>query len=335
GYSVLGVYMPHDHPNDCTSAHNPMLNLHPTPGGSSLQYFLEPTARALNFAQASGRYQEFNMIGLSGGGWTTVWYAALDTRIKTSINVAGSMPFDFWPAGYTDEQVFAPYYGATGYRNLYIMGAHGAGRRQIHILNRLDTCCFNQSWNSGNGQSWDTNVRAYEREVRTALVNMGSTGMFRLEIDEAPQRRHTISRNAVTNVIRAELQGGRLHVGAVDSADAFVRAGNGNLWRFRNGVWTDTGLPLVGVPAPIHVSGSGQHSIDIFYRDSRNQLRRAWPQGSGFASAALSGVIISDPAAVSWGPGRWDVVAFGGDYRLYHWSSAFSGFKLLSSTALG
>jgi hypothetical protein len=33
----------------------------------------------------------------------------------------------------------------------------------------------------------------------------------------------------------------------------------------------------------------------------------------------MGGVINTDPAVISWGTGRYDVVALGGDYRLYHW----------------
>jgi hypothetical protein len=39
-------------------------------------------------------------------------------------------------------------------------------------------------------------------------------------------------------------------------------------------------------------------------------------------------VIVSDPAVVAWGPARFDLVAFGGDYHLYHWSSAQTGYDL-------
>ena len=32
------------------------------------------------------------MIGISGGGWTTTVYPAIDTRISESFSVAGSLP---------------------------------------------------------------------------------------------------------------------------------------------------------------------------------------------------------------------------------------------------
>ena len=38
-------------------------------------------------------FKRYSMIGLSGGGWTTVVYAAIDERISDSFSVAGSIPF--------------------------------------------------------------------------------------------------------------------------------------------------------------------------------------------------------------------------------------------------
>ena len=66
--------------------------------GSVMKFFLEPVAVSLNYLQTRAAadqfpaYQDFSMIGLSGGGWTTVVYAAIDPRIKLSFPVAGSLP---------------------------------------------------------------------------------------------------------------------------------------------------------------------------------------------------------------------------------------------------
>jgi len=55
-----------------------------------------------------------------------------------------------------------------------------------------------------------------------------------------------------------------------------------------------------------------------------NRIVHARYTGSAWeALSDISGVIISDPVAVSWGVGRIDVVAIGTDYKLYHWQ--FSG----------
>jgi hypothetical protein len=83
GYSVLATFMPHFRPDDCPTAmgltdpHPGMFaNLHPATG-SVWKYFLEPITRSLNDLAANGVargfpvYTEFDMVGLSGGGWTT------------------------------------------------------------------------------------------------------------------------------------------------------------------------------------------------------------------------------------------------------------------------
>ena len=101
GFSVLAVYMQHMNyvlPNDCgVPSHDEMFQTLHTEG-SVMKFFLEPVAVSLNYLQTQSvagqfpRYQDFSMIGLSGGGWTTVVYAAIDPRIKLSFPVAGSLP---------------------------------------------------------------------------------------------------------------------------------------------------------------------------------------------------------------------------------------------------
>lgn len=51
----------------------------------------------------------------------------------------------------------------------------------------------------------------------------------------------------------------------------------------------------------------------------------------------MNGTVVSDPTVVSWGNGRYDVFAFGGDYRLYHWwyDGGASGFDLPFSGLYG
>lgn len=58
-----------------------------------MRFFIEPVVLAVNYAKALG-YDEIVMLGLSGGGWTTTVSAAVDSRIKLSIPVAGSVSVD-------------------------------------------------------------------------------------------------------------------------------------------------------------------------------------------------------------------------------------------------
>ena len=60
-------------------------------GDRPLRYFIEPVVLTANWAVAQG-YEEINMAGLSGGGWSTTFAPAVDARIKRSFPIAGSVP---------------------------------------------------------------------------------------------------------------------------------------------------------------------------------------------------------------------------------------------------
>jgi hypothetical protein len=108
-----------------------------------LRPFLEPVALTLNHALARRDYRDVIMVGLSGGGWTTVLYAAIDPRIQRSYPIAGSVPEYLQaviPGSRGDFEQTLPGL-AVGYLDLYVMGASG-GREQLQLFNRHDPCCF-------------------------------------------------------------------------------------------------------------------------------------------------------------------------------------------------
>ena len=323
GYSVLAVYMPHFNPFDCGQvSHTSMFSIATT--GSPMKFFLEPMAVSLNYLQSKSAadkfpvYQDFSMTGLSGGGWTTTVYAAIDPRIKLSLPVAGTIPLYLRSGGSVGdtEQFLSSFYNIAGYPDLYVLGSYGAGRKQVQILNRRDRCCFGQTQHDpvATGMPYDVAMRSYELNVRDALAKLDN-GYFRLEIDEASNS-HQISHNAVVNTILAELNGGRRYIGAISSQDAFVRGRHCHLWHYGAGGWEDTGLKMVGIPSALR---GAVNTFDIFYRDPANNLMHGYRTANGWHAEPMSGVVITDPAAASWAPGRFDVVAFGGDYKLYHW----------------
>jgi Ricin-type beta-trefoil lectin domain len=160
--------------------------------GTPLQFFLEPVARALNYIQAkySSTYHDYNMIGLSGGGWTTTVYAAIDPRIVLSFPVAGSLPLDLSDSTRDSEQRDTGFYNIAGYRDLYLLGSFGSHRRQTQILNVRDNCCFKP--NPGD-------AAAYTCQVQTALSELGS-GAFLFDYDETSVS-HQISLEALSGVI--------------------------------------------------------------------------------------------------------------------------------------
>ena len=94
------------------------------------RFFLEPIVVALNYVQDQYHYQRVFMTGLSGGGWTTTVYAALDERITGSFPVAGSVP-NYLRVGLEGlgdcEQDDSGFYRIANYNGVSINVDHGAG----------------------------------------------------------------------------------------------------------------------------------------------------------------------------------------------------------------
>jgi hypothetical protein len=347
GYSVLAVFMLVNVPGDCEgiTGHDFIFDNVSLPAGTGddIQFFFEPLTVSLNYLQAKATqdsfpsYTEFDMVGLSGGGWETTVYPALDTRIRISIPVAGTVPLYMRQNAYPrdEEQTHQAFYNIAGYPDLYVMAAYGVGRRHIQVLNRKDTCCFGEAQHQPSqvgGLSWADALREYEMRVRATLFSLPSPGFFHTEIDEAAPD-HQISWNTVVGTIMTELNGGKRFMGAGASTDAFVRGMNGHLWHYGDSIggWEDTGIAMVGVPSAIH---GGPHAIDVFCRDNHDQPIQVFKSGSTWTSSPLPGLIINDPVAATTGSGQFDMVALGTDYHVYHWSPA--GLDVLSTTpALG
>jgi hypothetical protein len=206
GFSVLAVYMPGQvkfktrvigkPSSDPPMSHDQMFDKLRVEHGSVLKFFLEPVAVCIRYLETRSaeddfpRYDDFSMTGLSGGGWTTTVYAAIDPRIRLSIPVAGTIPLYLRFDGSVGdrEQTLAEFYRICGYLDLYVLGSYGPGRRQIQILNRRDDCCFGEREHDpahASGMSFDDAVRGYERDVRRSLKTIGGDGgSFSVVIDE-------------------------------------------------------------------------------------------------------------------------------------------------------
>lgn len=145
GWDVAAMCMPLY--GECTgpyASHGEMYNAR-FEGYSYLKFFLQPVAEVVNYGKDVLGASEIDMIGISGGGWTTTVAAALDPRIRVSIPVAGSLPVYLRsdPRDLGDaEQYGYEFYQIVGYPDLYVLGAIGPDRRQLQVLNRYDTCCF-------------------------------------------------------------------------------------------------------------------------------------------------------------------------------------------------
>ena len=149
-----------------------------------MKLFLEPILINLNFLDKEYNFKRYSMIGLSGGGWTTVVYSAIDERISDSFSVGGSMPFylrvDSRDMG-DYEQTNIELYKNVNYLELYVLGAYGDGRQHIQIFNKNDPCCF-----SGNG------YETYEFVIKDKMSQLGK-GNFQIFIDDT-HNEHKISK---------------------------------------------------------------------------------------------------------------------------------------------
>jgi hypothetical protein len=157
-----------------------------------LRFFAEPVVAALNYAERNYAYDLVAMAGLSGGGWTTTLCAALDERIARSYPAAGSVPEVLrgrWLDWGDFEQYTPELYRAANTLELYVLGAHGAGRRQLQVLNQFDNCCF-----------YGLRHRAYEPHVRARLAELGR-GSFSVLLDTT-HRRHDLSDFALGEIAR-------------------------------------------------------------------------------------------------------------------------------------
>ena len=157
-----------------------------------MKLFLEPIQTNLNFLDKEYDFKQYSMIGLSGGGWTTVVYSAIDERISNSFSVAGSAPFylrvDLRDIG-DYEQTNIDLYQNVNYLELYVLSAYGDGRKHVQIFNKNDPCCY-----SGNG------YESYEFFIKEKLLQLGK-GNFQIFIDNT-HTEHKISNTVLEYITK-------------------------------------------------------------------------------------------------------------------------------------
>ena len=98
GYSIVGFNMPlkgmNNQPVIETSDFGPIkfishkqFPLLESSEFSPIKYFVEPIVLSLNYIDESYNYDDYYMVGISGGGWTTVVYSAIDERVSKSYSL--------------------------------------------------------------------------------------------------------------------------------------------------------------------------------------------------------------------------------------------------------
>lgn len=207
GYTVLIFMMPLFGENTgpiafrgTTHAHNAMATT-TSPTLNPIKFFLEPIATALNTLENDHAYHDIGMIGISGGGWTTHLYAAIDPRVRQSFAVAGSLPWYLRAGAFHGprdkgdwEQGFTRDLKNLTYLDMYILAGEGKGRHHLQILNKYDACCF-----AG------IRHRTYEPSVQAAMRGIDH-GAFTIFLDDS-HHDHAISMHALETAVTPLLAG--------------------------------------------------------------------------------------------------------------------------------
>jgi hypothetical protein len=159
---------------------------------SPLKFYFEPLSSSLNYIENNFNFTNFYMIGISGGGWTTTVYSAIDERISKSFSIAGSIPISL-RININDlgdyEQTLPDFYKTANYLDLYVLASYGDNRKHVQIFNKYDPCCF-----SGNL------FKNYENQIEITVSQLGK-GSFQIYLDDT-HHEHKISENALDIIIK-------------------------------------------------------------------------------------------------------------------------------------
>ena len=159
---------------------------------SPIKFFIEPIGTSLTYLDKNYSFDSYYMLGISGGGWTTVMFSAVDDRISQSYSIAGTLPM-FMRSDSKNigdyEQIVPELYRIANYLELYILSSYGDNRTHIQIFNKNDPCCF-----SGNISG------IYDYEINNKLEQLGK-GEFFLYVDDT-HKKHEISKHSRSLILK-------------------------------------------------------------------------------------------------------------------------------------
>ena len=205
GYSVVGFNMPligmNNQPVIETSDFGPIkfishnqFSLLESPKFSPIKYFVEPIALSLNYIDENYDFDSYYMVGLSGGGWITVLYSAIDERISESYSIAGSYPLHLRheTKNIGDyEQLNPNIYRISNYLELYTMSSFGDNRKLVQLFTYNDPCCF-------QAELYDK--FPYGNVIQDKLAILGDQGKFSVFLDSSTNQ-HEISDYALSLIL--------------------------------------------------------------------------------------------------------------------------------------
>jgi|LWDU01.1.fsa_nt_gi hypothetical protein len=154
---------------------------------SPIKFFVEPITVSLNYLEKNYNFLSYDMVGISGGGWTVTLYSALDDRISQTYSIAGSVPIYLRSIAENRgdyEQWVPELYQIANYLDLYIMSSYGDDRKFVQIFNKYDSCCF-------AGDLY----KSYENNIKKSILKL-EKGYFEIYLDDT-HKTHKISNFAL------------------------------------------------------------------------------------------------------------------------------------------
>ena len=154
---------------------------------SSIKYFVHPITLSLNHIIETYDYDEFHMIGISGGGFVTSLYSALDNRIMKSFSIASPLPLfisinsDDHESDY--ESTLPELYRIVNHMELYILSSYGENREHLKIINKYDPCCH-----------YGISYQLFENDIMEIMEKLDN-GSFSIFLDTT-HTEHKISEEA-------------------------------------------------------------------------------------------------------------------------------------------
>ena len=132
-------------------------------GAKTFRYFLEPVVLTINYAQSLG-YKKIMMMGLSGGGWTTTMLGAIETRLRLTMPIAGSIPCEFKHTSWDYEQFCTNKWAQIcDYECLYTLAGLEEDRYSVQVIHEDDPCCF-------HGYGRHERIQAYNKEIQSRIA---------------------------------------------------------------------------------------------------------------------------------------------------------------------
>ena len=167
GYTVIALNLPGYGDNIDRDRTGPF----PKTGLEAARWVLEPVVVSLNYLSTQMTPESVAMIGFSAGGWVTTVAQALDSRIRSGFVVAAPYPLEYRETREAGPEIsrIPELEAIASHYDLFVLGTVGderGRRRQMHIYNQFDRCC----WNNRIGTLFEPPVEEVAKDLGGQFV---------------------------------------------------------------------------------------------------------------------------------------------------------------------